>query len=66
MSSEAKAHTAALHLQFKEELRQVELLEQEEKRAEELGMQEEERVLQEQECQIPKFCRVIGSRDSVL
>src|SRR3984957_19597057 len=49
MSSEAKACATALHLQFKEELRQVELLEQEEKRAEELRKQEEERVLQEQE-----------------
>src|ERR1700722_3179451 len=51
MSSEAKARAAALCLQFKEELRQVELLEQEEKRAEKLRKQEEERVLQEQEQQ---------------
>src|ERR1700722_4640777 len=49
MSSEAKACTVALCLQFNEELRQAELLEQEEKRAEELRKQEEEQVLQEQE-----------------
>ena len=52
MSSEAKARAAALWLQFKEEMRWVELLEQEEKRAEELRKQEEERKRQEEErCQ---------------
>ena len=40
MSSEAKARTAALRLQFEEEMRQAELLEQEERRAEELRVQE--------------------------
>src|ERR1700722_16602028 len=49
MSSEAKAHAAALRLQFEEEMRWVELLEQEEKRAEELRRQEEERKRQEEE-----------------
>src|ERR1700723_1599133 len=49
MSSEAKAHAAALRLQFEEEMRRVELLEQEEKRAEELRRQEEERKRQEEE-----------------
>src|ERR1700723_227629 len=49
MSSESKAHAAALRLQFEEEMRRVELLEQEEKRAEELRKQEEERKRQEEE-----------------
>src|SRR3984957_18986951 len=49
MSSEAKARAAALRLQFEEEMRRVELLEQEGKRAEELRRQEEERKRQEEE-----------------
>src|ERR1700723_647186 len=49
MSSEAKARAAALRLQFEEEMRWVELLEQEEKRVEELRKQEEERKHQEEE-----------------
>src|ERR1700723_1395062 len=49
MSSEAKACAAALRLQFEEEMRRGELLEQEEKRAEELRKQEEERKRQEEE-----------------
>ena len=49
MSSEAKAHAEALRPQFEEELKWVELLEQEERRAEKLRKQEKERVLQEQE-----------------
>src|SRR3984957_655680 len=49
MSSEAKARAAALRLQFEEEMRWVELLEQEEKRAEELRKQEEGRKRQEEE-----------------
>ena len=49
MSSEAKAHTVALRIQFKEQMRQAELLEQEESRAEELRKQEEERKRQEEE-----------------
>src|ERR1700720_3684609 len=49
MSSEAKARATALRLQFEEEMRWVELLEQEEKRAEELRKQEEERKRQEEE-----------------
>src|ERR1700720_1163007 len=51
MSSEAKAPTTALRLQFKAEMRWVKLLEQEEKRAEELRKQEEERKHQEEERQ---------------
>src|ERR1700720_1230274 len=49
MSSEAKARAAALRLHFEEEMRWVELLEQEGKRAEELMKQEEERKGQEEE-----------------
>src|SRR6202040_3418534 len=49
MSSEAKARAAALRLQFEEEMRWVELLEREEKRAEELRKQEEEGKRQEEE-----------------
>ena len=49
MSSEAKARATALRLQFEEEMRQAELLEQEERRAEELRVQEEERKRQEEE-----------------
>src|ERR1700722_5004946 len=46
MSSEAKARAATLRLQFEAEMRRVELLEQEEMRAEELRRQEEERKCQ--------------------
>ena len=49
MSSKAKGRAAALQLQFEVEMRRVELLEQEEKRAEELRRQEEERKCQEEE-----------------
>ena len=49
MSSEAKACAATLRLQFEEEMRRVELLEQKEKRAEERRKQEEERKRQEEE-----------------
>src|ERR1700720_2989735 len=49
MSSEAKARTTALRLQLKAEMKWGELLEQEEKRAEELRKQEEERKRQEEE-----------------
>ena len=49
MSSEAKVRVMALWLQFEVEMRRVELLEQEEKRAEELRKQEEERKCQEEE-----------------
>ena len=47
MSTEAKACVVALWLQF-EEMKRVVLLEQEEKRAEELRKQEEEQRLQEE------------------
>ena len=49
MSSEAKACAMALRLQLKAEMKRLELLEQEETRAEELRKQEEERKRQEEE-----------------
>src|ERR1700720_3886383 len=63
MSSEAKACAAALHLQFEEEMRQAELLEQEEQRAEELRVQEEERKRQEEERQLEEEVWVLAEQD---
>src|ERR1700723_2910746 len=63
MSSEAKAHAAALRRQFEEEMRQVELLEQEEKRVKELRVQEEERKRQEEERRLEKEARVLAEQD---
>src|SRR6202040_2684393 len=63
MSSEAKAHAAALCLQFEEDMRQAELLEQEEWRAEELRVQEEERKRQEEEQRLEEEARVLAEQD---
>src|ERR1700720_2006484 len=63
MSSEAKAHAAALRRQFEEEMRQAELLEQEEKRVEELRVQEEERKRQEEERRLEEEARVLAEQD---
>src|ERR1700723_658380 len=63
MSSEAKACTAALRRQFEEEMRQAELLEQEEKRVEELRIQEEERKRQEEERRLEEEARVLAEQD---
>src|ERR1700722_3995582 len=63
MSSEAKARTAALCRQFKEEMCQAELLEQEEKRVEELRIQEEERKRQEEERRLEEEARVLAEQD---
>src|ERR1700722_18136489 len=63
MSSEAKARAAALCRQFEEEMRQVELLEQEEKRVEELRIQEEERKRQEEERRLEEEARVLAEQD---
>src|SRR3984957_13898780 len=63
MSSEAKAHAAALCRQFEEEMRQAELLEQEEKRVEELRVQEEERKRQEEERRLEEEARVLAEQD---
>src|SRR6202040_1736040 len=63
MSSEAKARAAALRRQFKEEMRQAELLEQEEKRVEELRIQEEERKRQEEERRLEEEARVLAEQD---
>ena len=63
MSSEAKACAAALHLQFEEEMRQAELLEQEERRAEELRKQEEERKHQEEERRLQEEVWVLEEQD---
>src|SRR6202040_2017114 len=63
MSSEAKARAAALRRQFEEEMRQAELLEQEEKRVEELRVQEEERKRQEEERRLEEEARVLAEQD---
>src|ERR1700722_1747498 len=63
MSSEAKAHTTALRLQFEEEMRQAELLEQEERRAKELRAQEEERKRQEEVRRLQEEVRVLAEQD---
>src|SRR3984957_13482479 len=63
MSSEAKARTAALCRQFKEEMCQAELLEQEEKRVEELRIQEEERKRQEEERRLEEEAWVLAEQD---
>src|SRR6202041_871844 len=62
MSSEAKACAAALRQQFEEEMRQAELLEQEEKRVEELRIQEE-RKRQEEERRLEEEARVLAEQD---
>src|ERR1700720_3613386 len=63
MSSEAKAHAAALRRQFEVEMRQAELLEQEEKRVKELRIQEEERKRQEEERRLEEEARVLTEQD---
>src|SRR6202040_3211432 len=63
MSSEAKVRAAALRRQFEEEMRQVELLAQEEKRVEELRIQEEERKWQEEERRLEVEARVLAEQD---
>src|ERR1700720_1803065 len=63
MSSKAKVHAAALRRQFEEEMRQAELLEQEEKRVEELRVQEEERKRQEEERRLEEEARVLAEQD---
>src|ERR1700720_3353944 len=63
MSSKAKARATALRLQFKEEMMQAELLEQEERRAEELRVQEEERKRQEEERRLQEEVRVLEEQD---
>src|SRR6202040_524440 len=63
MSSEAKARAAALRRQFKEEMRQAELLEQEGKRVEELRIQEEERKRQEEEWRLEEEAQVLTEQD---
>src|ERR1700723_1015861 len=63
MSSEAKACAAALCRQFEEEMRQAELLEQEEKRVEELRIQEDERKRQEEERRLEEEARVLAEQD---
>src|ERR1700722_7395659 len=63
MSSEAKARATALRRQFEEEMRQAELLEQEEKRVEELRVQEEERKRQEEERRLEEEARVLAEQD---
>src|ERR1700723_744598 len=63
MSSEAKACTAALRRFFVVEMRQAELLEQEEKRVEELRIQEEERKRQEEERRLEEEERVLSEQD---
>src|SRR6202041_3231297 len=63
MSSEAKARAAALRRQFEEEMRQAELLEQEEKRVEELRIQEEERKWQEEERRLEEEAWVLAEQD---
>src|ERR1700720_2714900 len=63
MSSKAKARAAALCLQFEEEMRQAELLEQEERRAEGLRKQEEERMCQEEEWRLQEEVWVLEEQD---
>src|SRR3984957_984900 len=63
MSSEAKARAAALRRHFEEEMRQAELLEQEEKRVEELRIQEKERKRQEKEQRLEEGARVLAEQD---
>src|ERR1700723_3394507 len=63
MSSEAKACAAALCRQFEEEMRQAELLEQEEKRVKELRIQEDERKRQEEERRLEEEARVLAEQD---
>src|ERR1700722_7573872 len=63
MSSEAKARAAAPRRQFEEEMRQAELLEQEEKRVKELRIQEEERKRQEEERRLEEEARVLAEQD---
>src|SRR6202030_2919950 len=61
MSSEAKARAAALRRQFEEEMRQAEVLEQEEERKrqeEERRLEEEARVLAEQD----RWCQELTAR----
>src|ERR1700723_4435668 len=63
MSSKAKARAMALRRQFEEEMRQAELLEQEEKRVEELRIQEEERKRQEEERRLEEEARGLAEQD---
>src|ERR1700723_3462203 len=63
MSSEAKACAAALRRQFEEEMRQAELLEQQEKRVKELRIQEEERKWQEEERRLEEEAWVPAEQD---
>src|SRR6202040_939507 len=53
----------ALRQQFKEKMRQAELLEQEEKRVKELRIQEEERKQQEEEQRLEEEARVLAEQD---